>query len=168
MIPFIYHWPIAFLITQLIEIPIYLWMLQGQHQALSLTMPKQALLAQINQSNDSQAQQDLTSISATVNQLMINAQSVFSFQRLILVCTASALTHPFIFLYLPLPCQHYQLSQSSYILLAELFAIAGESLYFKLLGVKQAWRFVLLANIMSASIGTAFFRYLIFKDSYVF
>ncbi len=125
MIPFMYHWPIAFTITQCIEIPIYLW-------GLNTVFLQKPL-----------------------------------FDRLILVFFASALTHPLIFLYLPIPCQAYQLSQSHYIILAESIAIFLEYLYFRFLGF-QVFSLVLFANIMSATIGTICFRFLILKDHYAF
>jgi hypothetical protein len=122
MLSLVYHWPIAFLCTQAIEIPIYLWGFKRfSSQLSSLSQPR------------------------------------------LLIFIASMLTHPFIFLYLPIFCHHHQISQNRYYMLAETIAIFGESVYFYYLGFRYRLSFCLslIANLSSATIGLYFFKRLI-------
>ncbi len=124
MLALVYHWPIAFLLTQAIEIPIYHW---------------------------------------GFRRFWHPSQSTYTHQLYFFIFIASMLTHPFIFLYLPIFCHYHQLPQNTYYFLAETIAILGESFYFYLLGFRYQVSIFLsvVANLSSATLGLYFFKHLL-------
>jgi hypothetical protein len=110
------HWLFAFLLTQAIEIPIYL-------------RPLRALSCR---------------------------SSVWS--RIALAFAASALTHPVVWFVLPAVWESWapgavSSSWTLYAVFLESFAVAGEALYLRLLGVPHPLRWSLLANGASFTAG---------------
>jgi hypothetical protein len=121
MLALVYHWPIAFLLTQAIEMPIYHW---------------------------------------GFKRFGHRSESAYIHKLYFFVFIASMITHPFIFLYLPIFCHHQQLSQNTYYLLAESIAILGESFYFYVLGFRYQLSifFSIVANLSSAILGLSLFK----------
>lgn len=72
--------------------------------------------------------------------------------RLALAALASTITHPFVFFAFPAVVRPWEL----YLVVAEGFAVAVETLFLRYLGVERAFWWALLANASSVFAGAAY------------